>query len=155
MNKIAVLIEGILVIVMGTSSLVYGIKLERLRGVKIQFDALGPGNYSLGIGIVLIILGVIYMMFEYRKGLVEEKLVDKRLRRKMISLIVILAVYCFLMNIIGYLLASIIFFISVFRVVGFRSWLYILGLSVGISVSYYIIFVRLLGMVFPQGIVIP
>ncbi len=155
MNKIAVFIEGISVTVMGLLSLAAGIKLNKLRGVKVQYDIFGPGNYSLGLGVVLILLGLAYLIFHFNKSLVKETLVDKGLRRKMMKMIVVLAVYGLLMNIIGYLLASIVFFILIFRVVGLRSWPSILGLGIGISISYYIIFVRLLGMVLPPGILIP
>lgn len=155
MNRITIWIEGTVVTVMGLLSLVEGMRLNKLRGIQIQYDIFGPGNYSLGLGVVLIILGLVYMISELEKGLVVKKVVDKGLRRKLINMIVVLVVYGFLIPIIGYLSASMVFFILMFRVVGFISWLHIMALSLGISISYYVIFVRLLGIEFPVGILIP
>lgn len=153
MNK-TVLIEGTLICTMGVSSIVEGIRLINMKKIQV-FDVLGPGKYNLGLGVVLTILGLIYLISHCRKDLVKGKSVERGLRIKMISMIVILGVYSFLINITGYLLASIVFFILIFRTVGFRSWLFIVGLSVGISISYYLIFVQCLSMVFPRGILFP
>ena len=153
MNK-TVLIEGTLICAMGVSSIVEGIRLINMEKIQL-FDVLGPGYYNLGLGVVLIILGLIYLISHRRKGVAEGKIVEKGLRIRMISMIVILGIYSFLINITGYLLASIVFFILIFRTVGFKSWLSIAGLSISISISYYIIFVRCLSMVFPRGILFP
>jgi len=152
-NK-TVLIEGILICAMGASSIVEGFRLINMEKIQL-FDVLGPGNYNLGLGVFLIILGLIYLISHRRKGPREGKIVERGMRIKMISMIIILAVYSFLINITGYLLASIVFFILIFRAVGFKSWLFIMGLSIGISLSLYIIFVRWLSMVFPRGILFP
>jgi hypothetical protein len=150
----AVFIEGTLICAMGVSSIVEGIRLINMKKIQL-FDVLGPGYYNLGLGIILIILGLIYLISHRRKGVVEGKIVEKGLRIRMISMIVILVVYIFLIYITGYLLASIVFFVLIFRTMGFRSWLSIVGLSIGISISYYIIFVQCLSMVFPRGILFP
>lgn len=152
-NK-TVFIEGIVICAMGASSIVEGFRLINMEKIQL-FDVLGPGNYNLGLGVVLLILGLIYLISHRRKGPVEGKIVEKGLRIKMISMIIILAVYSFLINITGYFGASIVFFILIFRTVGFRSWLFIIGLSIAISISYYMIFVRCLSMVFPRGILFP
>ena len=69
----------------------------------------------------------------------------------MVGMIIVLAVYIFLIDIIGYLFATMVFFFMIFRIAGFRSWLIIGGLSIGISVSFYLVFVYWLGMIFPLG----
>lgn len=153
MNR-TVFIEGMLICAMGVSSIVEGIRLINMKKIQL-FDVLGPGNYNLGLGVVLTILGLMYLISHRRKDLIKGKVIEKGLRIKMISMIVILAIYSFLISIVGYLLASIVFFILIFRTVGLRSWLFIAGLSIGISISYYVIFVQCLAMVFPRGILFP
>ncbi|MFH0786795.1 MAG: tripartite tricarboxylate transporter TctB family protein [Pseudomonadota bacterium] len=83
---------------------------------------MGPGNYSVGLGVAMIILGLVYGIPHLNKRFAAEKPVDEGLKRKVIHMIVILVVYGFLMNIIGYFLASIVFFILMFRIVGFKPW---------------------------------
>jgi putative tricarboxylic transport membrane protein len=139
---------------MGISSIVEGFRLITMKRVQV-YDVLGPGKYNLGLGVVLIILGLLYLISHRRKRFVEEKAVDKGSRKKMINMIVVLALYSLLINVTGYLLASLVFFVLMFRIVGFKSWLFTGGLSIGISISYYIIFVRWLSMVFPKGILFP
>ena len=155
MNKITVLIEGILVLAMGSWSLVDGVRLNKLRGGTVQIDVLGPGNYNLGVGLILIIVGLAYVIVSYpREKLDGEKLEGKRESGKkiVIGIAFFLAVYIFLMNIIGFLLATMVFLVLMLRTLGFRSWLISAGLSITISVCIYIIFVYLLGMAFPQGV---
>jgi len=70
----------------------------------------------------------------------------------MFGMIIVLAVYIFLIDIVGYPFATILFLFMIFRIAGYRSWLIIGGLSIGISVSFYLVFVYWLGMTFPSGI---
>lgn len=156
MNRITVLIEGMLVLAMGLLSLVDGIRLNKLRGEAIlHYGVLGPGNYNFGIGLMLIIVGLSYLIISYpRRKLDGEKLLEKRElgKRTVVIMGFILGVYYFVMNIIGFLLATTIFLLLIHRTLGFRSWLINIGLSIAISVCFYIVFVRWLAMPLPRGL---
>jgi len=68
------------------------------------------------------------------------------------STIAACALYIFLIRIIGYLLATIIFFFLEFRIEGNKSWPLVIVLSLVLSVLYYFIFVQWCSLVFPRGI---
>ncbi len=77
---------------------------------------------------------------------------SKSMKTAMGGMIVVLALYILLIEIVGYLIASPIFFLLLFRILGITSWLRNLGLSIVCSILLYIIFVHWLAMVFPRGI---
>jgi hypothetical protein len=70
----------------------------------------------------------------------------------MISMIVVMVAYIFLMSLTGYLFASLVFFLLINRIAGFRSWLTNLGVTVLMTASFYLIFVVWMGMIFPRGL---
>ena len=74
---------------------------------------------------------------------------------KVFRMITTVVIYILLIYTIGYLLATIIFFLLIFRVVGFKSWFRNLLASIATSITLYIIFVRLLRLIFPRGVLFP
>lgn len=72
----------------------------------------------------------------------------------MISMIGAMVIYILLINLIGYLFASVVFFFLLNRVAGFRSWFNNLAATIIMTISYYIVFVKWMGMVFPQGVLL-
>ncbi len=149
-NK-AGLIEGVLCIVCGFLSIAEGIRVTVMKK-NILFDVLGPGKYNVGLGIGLVILGLVYTITQRKEGSLRLKPVSKELRSKAINMVIILASYTVLIYFVGYLLASIVFFVWMFKVVGVKSWVNVLALSIIVSFSYYMIFVYLLNMLFPSGL---
>lgn len=149
----AAFIEGLLVLASGLMCIVEGIRL--IADEKLHFyDIFGPGRYIFGLGLVLIILGLVYVVSHRRKGSDGEKLIaGKGEGMRMISIIAVMAIYNFLIPIIGYLLASVVFFFMILWVVGFRSWLMNGVLSIGIGFTFYIFFNNWLNMQFPRGVV--
>jgi putative tricarboxylic transport membrane protein len=145
--NITVLIEGAVLLFVGAYIFVDGIRLMGLKGVG-QMDVFGPGRYSLMLGFLLIILGPAYVVLYCRERLVKKY----ESRMQIVKTIFVLCLYLFLVNFIGYLLASMVFFLLMFRVSGFKSWPIILSLSVGISILFHLLFVSLLGMMFPSGL---
>ena len=82
----AALVEGILLLIFGTASLVDGFRLNVMEKVQL-YDVLGPGNYNIGLGLILIILGLIYLPSYSKKSLNREKLLqEKRFIKKILSL---------------------------------------------------------------------
>jgi len=53
---------------------------------------------------------------------------------------------------VGYLPASFAFFLMINRIVGFRSWLTNVGVTVFMTASFYLLFVVWMEMMFPHGV---
>jgi hypothetical protein len=123
-----------------------------------MYDVLGPGNYNIGVGLLLIIVSVVYL-FSFRKETQDKEKKDtemqeKGYRRKMVYIFVILGAYIVLMYGMGYSFATLVFFLLINRVVGFRSWLINGGISLSATLSFYAIFVYGLDMIFPKGVIL-
>ena len=150
-----VMIEGLVVFGLGILSIIEGIRLTVMERIQ-MYDVLGPGNYNIGVGILLIIVSLVYLA-SFRQERKDKKETDEadiqknQFRKKMIAMFAILAVYITLIYFVGYLLATLVFFFLINRVVGFRSWLLNGGMSIGISVVFYLVFVHELDMMFPKG----
>jgi putative tricarboxylic transport membrane protein len=155
------LVEVLIIVIVGLLSVVEGLRLHFKGSIQL-YDILGPGLYNVGIGSIIIIAGLIYFISQQKEVRHIEKQsagkdlkVNREYQKMMISVIFAMVVYIFLMDLIGYLLASVVFFLLINRIVGFRSWLTNLGVTILMTASSYIIFVTCLGMIFPRGILIP
>jgi len=150
----SVLIEGMIPVILGLAGIAEGVRLITMERIQL-YDVLGPGWYSIGVGFALSVIGLVYLIYQRKKGFDKAKTVDRELRKKMLYMIGALTIYTILINTAGYVLSTIIFFLVIFRVVGYRSWLIIGLMSVGASLSFYLIFGYWLQMVLPRGILIP
>jgi hypothetical protein len=148
------LIEGIVMLVFSFVGLVEGIHLISDIDPHTVYDALGPGWYVLCISLLLTLTGAIHLIVHYREGGVAaaKAVVDKTLTRKMIYMVLAMALYIFLIDIFGFLIPTLIFFLMEFRIVGITSWLKNIILTIVITAVYYVTFVIYADMVFPRGI---
>ena len=154
--KRILLIEGILLLFIGLVSMREALLSIIYKNPQTLYDPLGPGFYILLLSGAMMTIGFIHLFINYRKVLSIEKLavsneLGKRVKR-VISMIVVFAIYIFLINIVGYLVATIFFFILEFRIVGIKSWATIVILSLVITAVYYVVFIRYCNIVFPKGI---
>jgi len=150
-------IEVLVIVIAGALSIGDGIRLVLKQDLQTQ-DVLGPGFYSVGLGAILVIVGFIHFLTELRgaagirnKPFVAPTADEKTFRKMMISMVIVMIAYILLMDFVGYLVASVIFFLLVNRIVGFRSWLGNLGVTALMTAAFYLIFVSWLGIVFPRG----
>ena len=150
--------EVFVVVIVGEFSISDGIRLVLAEKLH-KHDVLGPGYYSIGLGSILIIAGLIYFMSEWKKTVrIGEKAAvgqspeESEYQKMMISMIVVMIAYILLMYLTGYLFASLIFFFLINKIAGFRSWLTNLGATVLMTASFYLLFVTWMGMLFPQGL---
>ncbi len=151
--KTTTLIEGLLLLVLGLVAMIEGLRLVIYKNPHVLYDPLGPGLYITAIGVSLMTVGVVYLVRNYRKTpRMNGVPVDKQMRIRMMSTITACALYLFLIHIVGYLLATIIFFFLEFRIEGVKSWPLVVVLSLVLSAFYYFIFVQWCSMVFPRGI---
>ncbi len=154
------LVETLVLFIVGAFSIIEGIRLVLAEKLQ-MYDVLGPGFYNVGIGCIMMIMGLVYFLSQRKKYVnVKKKSADrdpgkdKEYRKMMVSMVVVMIAYIFLLDLIGYLFASFIFFLLINRFAGFRSWLTNLGVTVLMAVSFYLIFVTWLGMIFPRGLLI-
>ncbi len=154
------LIEVLILVVVGLLSIAEGIRLCVAEKIQ-MYDVLGPGLYNVGMGAILIIVGLIYFISQWKKApnvdrqsVSKESKENREFKKMMISMILVMVAYIFLMDLVGYLFASAVFFFLINRVAGFRSWLTNLGVTILMTVSFYLIFVTWMGMIFPRGVLI-
>jgi putative tricarboxylic transport membrane protein len=149
-----VLIEGILLLAISLVSIAEGVRLITYKGSQtVVRDILGPSFYIFSLGIALMTTGIVHLFVNYKKDVSTEKVaINREMRIRMISMVVVLAVYTLLIDIVGYLVATIIFFFLEFRIVGIKSWIVNIILTLIITAAYYIVFVKYCEMIFPQGI---
>jgi hypothetical protein len=154
----ALLIEVFVVVTVGAFSISEGIRLV-LKAKLHNYDILGPGYYSVGLGSVLIIAGLVYFLSERKKAFgidgktaVRQSTGKSEYKKMMISMIIVMIAYVILMYLTGYLFASLVFFFLINRIAGFRSWFATLGATVLMTASFYLVFVAWMGMIFPRGL---
>jgi hypothetical protein len=147
------LIEGIIVLFLGGVALRESLHLISEKDPTTVYDVVGPGFYILFLSILLLAAGVAHLVAHIKKGpLVERVATDKELRMKMLGMLVMLGLYLVLINVLGYLVATVIFFLAEFRLAGVKSWRTCVLLTIGVTAGYYFVFIEYCSMVFPRGI---
>lgn len=151
MKKVS--IEIIIFLFISLVSIIEGFRLITYKDPKVTYDILGPGFYVLFISFAMLIAGVAYLIISYREiHKTNMVALSKEMRIRTISMILVLVIYNFLISFVGYIIATIIFFFLEFRLVGIKSWITNVILTLILTIAYYIIFVQYCNMVFPRGI---
>jgi putative tricarboxylic transport membrane protein len=146
-------VELSILMVVGMLSIIEGIRLVMAEKLQL-YDVLGPGFYNIGMGSVLILVGVIYFLSQ-RKSFSASPIKtasSSEYRMKMASMVGVLAAYILLLDFLGYFISSLLFFILINRIVGFQTWRSNLPVSLAMAIVFYVVFVKWLNMIFPQGI---
>ncbi len=152
MNK-AVFVEGILFLVISLVGMVEGYRLMTHKDPYLVYGAIVPGVYVLLISIALMIVSMVHVLAHYREPPdVKKVTANKRLIMRMIGMVVVFAIYIILIPIVGYLIATLVFFVLEFRLAGIKSWLVCLAIGLVVTVSCYFIFVKYCEVIFPRGI---
>jgi putative tricarboxylic transport membrane protein len=151
--KKTVLIEGIFLLVISFVGVGESIRLISDIDPHTVYDALGPGYYILFLSLALTATGALHLIVNYGKGVATEKVVvDKAMRMKTIYMVLTMALYILLIDIVGYFFSTPLFFLMEFRLAGVTSWRRNIILTVIVSAVYYFVFVEYCDMVFPRGI---
>lgn len=152
--------EVLVMVAVGALSIVEGIRLI-LKGELQTYDALGPGFYSIAVGSVLILIGLVYFVSERKRVIGAAKIARAPrpvgmtdYKKTMVGMVVAMIAYILLMDLAGYLLATVVFFLIINRIVGFRSWLANLGVTALMTAAFYLVFVSWLGIIFPRGLLV-
>lgn len=133
-----------------------GIRLMRVT-TKLTQDVMGPGTYIIILG-GLLILGTLIHISSYSVHILrlKKKHLEEPHQRgatfTVLAMVGIIALYVVLIQFLGYLIATPIFFLLMFRTVGVDSWGKNVALTVILSAVYYFVFVYYCSVIFPRGI---
>lgn len=151
--NLMVLIEGAVLLVISTISLVEGIRLVVEKDPQALYDPLGPDFYILFLGIAMMITAITHVVVNYTKPSSLQKVApDQGMRIRMVGITVVCAAYICLISLIGYLWATLFFFLLGFKIIGVKSWATNLVLTFFLTAFYYIVFVKYCTMPLPKGI---
>jgi hypothetical protein len=153
-TKTAIFVETIIILGFSLVSMREGFDLTFHKDPHTLYDPVGPGPYVVVLSSLLLIAGLFNFFLRYRGpvGVEKEETASKELRIKVLSTIAVCVIYFFLINILGYLLATILFFFLQFRVEKIKSWRLNLTVTVILSLAYYLLFVEYSRVIFPRGI---
>lgn len=133
-----------------------GLRLIIHKDPYVLYDPLGPGFYIFALSAGLMTVGVVHLIVNYRNyrkfpGM-EKVAVTKEMRTQLFSSVMVLAIYIFLIDFVGYLVATLVFNFLELRIAGVKSWRTNFILTLILTTTYYITFVKFCEMVFPRGI---
>ncbi|HVN98363.1 MAG TPA: tripartite tricarboxylate transporter TctB family protein [Syntrophorhabdaceae bacterium] len=148
-------IESITLFIMSFGVLFEGIRLTRIVSNVTQ-DIMGPGTYIIALG-ALFMLGTLLHSTRLvsappLKERPAEESDNKGAGLTVLAIVATLAFYTVCIQILGYLIATPIFFLLIFWVVRVESWRKNVTLTVILSAAYYLVFVYYCSVIFPRGI---
>lgn len=147
---------GISVILILLSALMIRSSLQ--SGAAVQGTAMGPGVWPMILSVAMILLSVILIIQTLVRPRPEgeEKPIDFRSTgmKRIYILIGLLALFCLLLKLFGFYVAIIYLSPSVMFLLGERRPLVLIGLTAGIVVFIVIVFVVLLQLKMPGGILL-
>ena len=148
------LLEAILLIVIGLTGICEAVRLIFYKDPYLLYDGLGPGHYVFVVSLLITTTGIIHLAVHLRKPQrteERENAIAKDARTRLLCTIALFALYIILIDVIGYVVSTWIFFMVQFRIVGIKSLLLISLLSVGVTGALYSIFIKYCAVVFPRG----
>jgi putative tricarboxylic transport membrane protein len=147
-------LSGIISVILGA---VYAIQAYNLPRASIG-KPMAPLIFPLGLGVLMIIFGTVQIIRSVRVGefaFIEEMKGKKHgvsYSAKIIAFTCFIAVvYALLFNRIGYVFSTIFFLGSLlFAVNGVQRWKTNLAVSIVFSLSVYVLFSKVLGLILPR-----
>jgi putative tricarboxylic transport membrane protein len=122
------------------------------------YGKLGPGFWPKFILIVMMILSlwIAADAFRARKKSVGEKATQVAKsaggRIRFFSTLVLMIAYFFLMNIIGFVALTPLFLIAFMVLLGEKSWPWMIGLSIGMTILIILAFTQAMYVPLPRGV---
>ncbi len=158
MTRRKVLVEAIVFAVLGVMSVIEGIRLTLNVRPHGTYDIFGPDRYQLLVGMALLVTGTIHFILERGDSSVPSlpprpaENPSQGFRRRAFGSVFAMIVYASLIDVLGYLASTTLFFFVIFWFTELtRSWLLGILLSIGCAAIFDLVFVHLLGVVFPRG----
>jgi putative tricarboxylic transport membrane protein len=138
-------IWGMVILLFGGVYLVEGIRIPPAA----IGDPLGPRTFPTVLGVVLLVCGAILLCRPQRR---KAAVIERKLFVPVMLLAGLLVAYALSLAWLGYPLATILFMIIAARMMGERSLAWSLPIAVGFSVGIYLVFMRLLMIPLPPGL---
>ena len=139
--------ESTVFFIMGAGLLIYG--LVNHYSVDISWG-MSPYLFPVLIAVFLIILSTA-LFLEGKKNMVSE---DAKLKRslpgkRVFAVIALSLIYYAAIPFIGFVISTILFLTAFFIFLGERRWPVILAVSMGVALSVYLVFGKILGVMLP------
>ena len=138
-------IWGMVILLFGGVYLVEGIRIPPAA----IGDPLGPRTFPTVLGVVLLVCGAILLCRPQRR---KAAVIERKLFVPVMLLAGLLVAYALSLAWLGYPLATFLFMIIAARMMGERSLAWSLPIAVGFSVGIYLVFMRLLMIPLPPGL---
>ncbi len=140
----------------GVLGLIGGVTSYLGRDARTQSSLMGPGTYVLILSAALILTALVYAYLSLRKaprtpGVAPGEPREPWASRIVLSVFGAFAVYATLIQLLGYVLPTIVFLLVEFRLLGVRSWKGNIALTAVVATLFYIVFIKYGEMAFPHG----
>ena len=114
----------------------------------------GSGFMFFGASILLGLLSLhLVLKSLWARGATEKMIEDRKHWTRVMIVFIALTAYIFLFDQMGYLLATFFLMVILFRVMGNKNWISILGGSALTSFVTYLVFSVLFSQFFPKGLI--
>jgi hypothetical protein len=150
--NVPALTEAIIILGLCAVTVREGLRLIIYKVPHATYDAVGPGLYIAIIGFGLLAASVFHVAGSLRAAPAKQAAGREKMDFHVVSTVADFVLYTLLITIVGYLAATVIFFLIQFRIEGIKSWPAIVVTSLALSGAYYLLFVVLSGIVFPKNL---
>ena len=147
------IVNSAIFVILGLGCLAEALRLKLSAPSTGLHQELGPGAYVFLLGACLLLTGIFH--FAQQRRLPFEGYDGEAFREalpKFVGIIVCLAAYGGLTIVLGYLSATVLFFIATFALFAVRPWYFCAALSILCSAVLYLLFVHYFGIIFPRGL---
>jgi len=155
-------IESGTLLVLGAIGLWGGLSSYLGMDARMQSSWLKPGVYVsvLSAGLMLTALAYAYLGFRATSPAPREAIrevgvaasdAESGSSGRVLAVFGIVAIYAFLIPLLGYVLATLFFLLAQFRTLGVGSWRLNAVISLAVTALFYVIFIHYGGLEFPRG----
>ena len=149
--------EGVVLFIISIGGILGGFSQYINRDARTQSSVLAPGTYVIVLSVALTLTALVYVYLSFRKASRAANLDLPQRQAPWISAIVVkmasaFAVYAYLIEVIGYMVPTLLFLLVEFRLLGVKSWKTNIALTAIVTGVFYIVFIKYCEMILPQGI---
>jgi len=152
--------ECVALALLGGLGLYGGLSSYLRSDARTQSSSLQPGVYVAGISVALLVVALAYGIASYRRSRGTVPVPEDRSSgaaeqdgnsRTVWIVYMGIVLYALLIMAFGYVVATLAFLLAEFRVLGERSWVRNIAMTVLITALFWVVFVHYGEMVFPRG----
>lgn len=149
--KKGVVADVLFVLILGSLGFYEGIRLTKVQ--LLNPDPVGPGWYLAAISGLLVLLGVLYLFAPENRKTLADRTQQKVPRFFYIGtggrLTIVLLAYVIAIPLLGYISASLFFFVMTFYITGVKTWLKSIAYGITLTIIFKLLFVNIAGISFP------